>query len=101
MMNETVAMMNESLSKSQSEERQYLKVVMEFIQYLACQGITLRGNDHMDDNLTQLLLLRSKDNPEIVKRLSTPQLPIKENIHTKTIKMSSYLSWQIKFFGLN
>ena len=65
-------MMNESLSKSQSEERQYLKVVMECIQYLARQGIALRGNDHINDNLTQLLLLRSKDNPEIAKRLSAP-----------------------------
>ena len=69
---DAVAMMNESLSKSQSEERQYLKVVMECIQYLARQGIALRGNDHIDDNLTQLLLLRSKDNPEVTKRLSAP-----------------------------
>ena len=37
-------MMNESLFKSQSEERQYLKVVMECIHYLARQGIALREN---------------------------------------------------------
>ena len=65
-------MMNKSLSKSQSEERQYLNVVMEYIQYLARQGIALRLNDHIDGNLTQLLLLGSKDNPENAKRLSAP-----------------------------
>ena len=33
---------------------------MECLQYLACQGIPLRGNDDDNDNLTQLLLLREK-----------------------------------------
>ena len=94
-------MMNESLSLSQSEETQYMKVLMECIQDLVSQGIALRRNDHIDDNLTQLLLLRSKDNPKIAKRLSAPSIANKRNKHTKTIKLSLYLSWQIKFFGLN
>ena len=42
---------------------------MECIQYLARQGLSLRGSDHIDDNLTQLLVLRSKDNPAILERV--------------------------------
>ena len=69
---DAVYLMNESLSLSQSKERQYMKVLMECIQYLVSQGIALRRNDHINDNLTQLLLLRRKDNLEIAKRLSAP-----------------------------
>ena len=62
-------MVNEQLTKKRAEERQYLKTVMECIQYLARQGLSLRGSDHIDDNLTQLLVLRSKDNPAILERV--------------------------------
>ena len=31
----------------------------------------LRGSDHIDDNVTQLLLSQSKDNPTIFKKLSS------------------------------
>ena len=65
---EPLAMMNQQLEKSRAEERKYLKVVMECIQYLARQGMPLRGSDHINDNLTQLLLLRSKDHPMLAER---------------------------------
>ncbi|MEM6831947.1 MAG: DUF4371 domain-containing protein [Bacteroidota bacterium] len=61
-------MLNEQLTK-RAEERQYLKTVMECIQYLARQGLSLRGSDHIDDNLTRLLVLRGKDNPAILERV--------------------------------
>ena len=96
---DAVAMMNEILSKSQSEERQYLKMVMECIQYLHRQRIALRGNDHIDDNLANCYFCEAKITQKSLKDSQLHQLPIKENIHTKTIKMSFYLSWQIKFFG--
>ena len=64
-------MMSEQLTKPRAEERQYLKALMECIQFLVCQGLPLRGSDHIDDNVTQLLLLRSKDNPTIFKKLSS------------------------------
>ena len=62
-------MMSEQLTKSRAEERQYLKALMECIQFPARQGLPLRGSDHIDDNVTQLLLLRSKDNPTILKKV--------------------------------
>ena len=43
---------------------------MESIQFLARQGMPLRESDHIDD-VTQLLLLRSKDNPTIFNKLSS------------------------------
>ena len=85
-------MMNESLSKLQSEEKQYLKVVMECSQYLARQGIALRGNDHIDDNLAPLLLLWSKDNLEIAKRLSAPS--------TANKKKFTHQDYQKEFLSL-
>ena len=96
-----VPMMNESLSESQSKEKQYLKVVMECIQYLARQGIALRGNDYIDDNLAQLLLVRSKDNPEIIKRLSALSTANKRK-YTHQHYQNEFLSLMaIKFFKLN
>ena len=47
--------MSEQLTKSRVEERQYLKALMKCIQFLARQGLPLRGSDHIDDNVTQLL----------------------------------------------
>lgn len=44
---------------------------MECIQYLARQGMPLRGSDHINDSLTQLLLLRSKDHPMLAERISS------------------------------
>ena len=48
-------MNNHEVLKRRYNERQYFKVVMECIQYLARQGMALRG-DEGNDNLTQLLL---------------------------------------------
>ena len=42
---------------------------MESLQYLARQGMTVRGNEDGEDNFTQLLLLRGKDHPYIIERL--------------------------------
>ena len=54
--------MNQKLAKSRVEERKYLKVVIECIQYLARQGMPIRGSDHINDHLIQLLILRGKGN---------------------------------------
>ena len=65
-----LAMMNQKLEDSRMKERRYLRIVVECIQYLARQGLPFRGSDHVDDNLTQLLILRGKDNPEVLQRIS-------------------------------
>ena len=62
-------MNNSEAVQCRYKERQYLKVMMQCLQYLARQRIPLRGNDDGNDNLTQLLLLRGKDHPYIVERL--------------------------------
>ena len=53
-------LINKDLVKQRSNERQYLKMVIECLQLLGRQGITLRGNDDGSNNLTQLLLLRGE-----------------------------------------
>ena len=52
-------------------ERQYLKTIMESLQYLGRQGIPLRGKEEGNDNFTQLLLLRGKDHPFLIERLTS------------------------------
>ena len=66
-----LAMMNQQLAKSTAEEGKYLKVVMECYQYLARQRMPIRGSNHINDNLTQLLILRVKDNPAVLDRISS------------------------------
>lgn len=38
-------LINKDLLKQRSNERQHLKVVMKCLQFLACQGVALPGND--------------------------------------------------------
>ena len=44
---------------------------METLQYLAWQGIRLRGKEKGNNNFTQLLLLCGKDHPFIIERLTS------------------------------
>ena len=44
---------------------------MESLQYLGRQGIPLRVKEGGNDNFTQVLLLRGKDNPFIIERLTS------------------------------
>ena len=49
-------------------ERKYLIKVIEYISFLACQGLTFRRNDD-NDNLTQLFKLLNKNDPALLTRL--------------------------------
>ena len=52
-------------------ERQYLKKIMESLQYLGRQRIPLRGKEEGNDNFNQLLLLRGEDHLYIIERLTS------------------------------
>ena len=79
-------MMSEQLTKSRAEEWQYLKALMECIQFLARQGLPPRGSDHIDDNVTQLLILLSKIILHFSKNYHQLQVQIIENLLTKTTR---------------
>ena len=64
-------MHEKELIKQRKMERQYLKIIMESLQYLGRQGIPLRGKEEGNNNFTQLLLLRGKDHPFIIERLTS------------------------------
>ena len=64
-------MYNNELIKQRKMERQYLKIIMELLQYLGRQGIPLRGKEEGNDNFTQLLLLRGKDHPFTTQMLTS------------------------------
>ena len=74
-------LINKDLVKQRSNERQYLKMATECLQFLGRQGIALRGNDDGNDNLTQLLLLRGKDHPCVIQRLQSKELSKKLYTH--------------------
>ena len=61
-------------SKVISDNRKYVKAVMECILYCALQGIALRGHDESDDSLNpgnfrSLMTLLSRHSPEVSQRL--------------------------------
>ena len=56
------------LNNKRLAERKYLIKVMEYIRFLACQGLAFRGNDG-NVNLTQLFKLLNKDDPALSTRL--------------------------------
>ena len=64
-------MNNNELIKQRKMERQYLKIIMESLQYLGRQGIPLRGKEEGNDNFTQLLLLRGKGHPFTTQMLTS------------------------------
>ena len=49
----------------QREARACLETILTSIQYLACQGLALRGHCSDEGNLQQLLLLRCKGQPHM------------------------------------
>ena len=68
-------MMVSELSKQRQSERRYLIKIMECLQYLARQGLAIRGtDDELENNLTQLLMLLCKREPDILQRVTTKQL---------------------------
>ena len=62
-------MLVEGLRKMKLDQRRYFIKVMECVQYLCRQGIPFLGSNDGNDNFTQLLLLRGKDNPLILEKL--------------------------------
>ena len=64
-------MYDNELRKQRKMEREYLKIVIESLQYVAQQGIPLRGKEKGNDNFTRLLLLRGKDHPFIIESLTS------------------------------
>lgn len=87
-------MHDNEIAKRRERERLYLKIVMESIQYLTRQGLALRGNDDGNDNLTQLLYLRSIDHPWIKERLAADKKP------TPGVKKYTHRDYQEEITGL-
>ena len=56
------------LNNKRLAKRKYLIKVMEYIRFLACQGLAFKGNDG-NDNLTQLFELLKKNDPALLTRL--------------------------------
>ena len=60
---------NKAVVKRRMEERKYFLKVIECVQFLARQGLAFRGSDSAEENFRQLMILRCKDYPELLKRV--------------------------------
>ena len=64
-------MHNTEIARKREQERQYLKITMECLQFLGQQGIAIRGDEDGNGNFTQLLLLQGEDHPNLIERLTS------------------------------
>ena len=64
-------MTNENAVKVKYDERNYLSKIMEYVQFLGRQVLPFQG-EFGNDNFTQLLIFRGKDDSHIAKRLLAP-----------------------------
>ena len=77
-----VEMTNTNVQKSRNEERRYFIKVMECVQYLGRQGLAFQGEScDGNDNFTQLMKLRGKDDRKIIERLSADRKGKRKYIH--------------------
>ena len=63
-------MLDSALRKEREINQKCLLKIIETLQYLSRQGIPLRGHDDAESNFIQLLLVRSKNVPELKSWLS-------------------------------
>ena len=54
-------MTNKNFQKFREEDRRCLAVIIEWLQYLARQGIPIRGHNDNESNFVQLVKLRARD----------------------------------------
>ena len=98
-------MHEKELIKQRKMERQYLKIIMESLQYLGRQGIPLRGKEEGNNNFTQLLLLRGKDHPFIIERLTSTRehgsLYVHHNYQNDLINIMSKQLLRKKLYDVN
>ena len=71
-------------------------MVLENIETLARQGVPFQGHSN-NDNLTQFLLLRAKDDPEVSRRLL--DLPGSSKKKKKKFSRDQYQNEIIDFDG--
>ena len=74
-------MISDKIVNKRERECQYLTIVMESLQYLARQSIAFCVNDDLDNNFTQLLLLRAKDYLWVKERIMSQKSGTKKYNH--------------------
>ena len=98
-------MHDNDLMKQRKMERQYLKKIMESLQYLGRQRIPLRGKEEGNDNFNQLLLLRGEDHLYIIERLTSTRehssLYVHHNYQNDLINIMSKQLLRKKLYDVN
>ena len=76
-------MISDEIVKKREKECQYLTIIMECLHYLARQGIAFRGNNDIDSNFAELILLRSKEHPWMRERITSGVDSTKKYTHNE------------------
>ena len=77
------------LSNEQEKARICLHKLFTSIEYLARQGLSLRGHTEIDGNFHKLLQLRSEDSPELMSWLSQRRAYTSHEIQNEMLKIMS------------
>ena len=77
---DVLEMSDSAVVKKRQEESKYFLKIMECVQYLALQGLAFRGDVAVEENFTQLMLLRCKDYPELTKRILNEKIITDPNV---------------------
>ena len=84
------AILSEQVSSSQAIARTVLKVIFSSIKYLGQQGLALRGGEHHDGNLWQLVLERVQDVPSVKEWLNKRDTWMSDTIQKEIIQMFAH-----------
>ena len=63
-------MSSDAALKRRVEERKYFLQIIDCVQFLARQGLPFRGHDTNKENFRQVMFVRCKDSPKLMKRLA-------------------------------
>ena len=78
------------MSSSQAIARTVLKVIFSSIKYLGRQGLALRGGEHHDENLWQLVLERVQDVPSVKEWLNKRDRWMSDTIQNDIIQLFAH-----------
>ena len=67
---DVLEMSSDAALKRRVEERKYFLKIIDCVQFFARQGFPFRGHDTNEENFRQVMFLRCKDSPELMKRIA-------------------------------
>ena len=87
--------LNKQVSLEQKKNLHCLEIIFSSIEYLARQGLPLRGHEDERGNFTQLLKLRANDCKDLQVWMERKRAYLSHEIQNEILKMSHLIIWSI------